>query len=570
MGALTPSRAPASGTRTLDELVYRRLNWTMHRVAMLGLAMQLLVLAAWFVGADGDGVNPWAREPAAMSLMVPVTASMWYLARQGRLNRRLMYGYVFFFSTWPTVLALGTQAVFPWGAASILVGPPALLWILATVLSGITLERRLPMVMGVWAGAQQLLVFYLAQPSFAAIGDHGWLIQHLGTWHSVVARGLMMVAIGVMVGFVAEFGHKVLAHSLEEERKVTLEVAARASAEAASRAKTAFLATVSHEIRTPLNAILGYAQALLRRAGIDAETAQGLGIIEDSSQHLSAVVDDLLDLARVEADRLELDPTEVHLKSLLDSVVNLLRRRASSKGLTLGLRLDPAAPEWVWADGKRLRQVLLNLVGNAVKFTGTGHVVLLVSQGPEGILFEVEDTGPGVEPSTRDTIFESFQQAEAGKREADGVGLGLAISQRLVDLMGGDLQLRSEYGAGSTFFFTLPLSAAPPGTLPTRSASATGHEGPTIGAASDAVSDEVHAQRLPSGDTLARMSTLARVGNLDAIAALCRQLEREQPSPFATRVRVLADAFEDEALLRVLAAAVDQSEAEVGRPAPNA
>jgi signal transduction histidine kinase/DNA-binding response OmpR family regulator len=254
-------------------------------------------------------------------------------------------------------------------------------------------------------------------------------------------------------------------------------IVARRRAEVASQAKSEFLGNMSHELRTPLNAILGYAQIVLR--GDDLRTAQrdALQTIYDAGQHLLSLINDVLDMARIEAGRLGLDLVPVDLPALARGVVEVLELQARRKGLVLGCHVGDGVPRWVEADPRRLRQVLLNLLGNAVKFTPKGSVTLRVRRGDDGVGFEVSDTGVGIAEDELEAIFDPFEQVGEASQRAQGTGLGLAITRQLVDAMGGSIEVRSTVGQGSTFAFTLPLrtAAQPKGEARAR---ITGYEGP--------------------------------------------------------------------------------------------
>jgi signal transduction histidine kinase len=243
------------------------------------------------------------------------------------------------------------------------------------------------------------------------------------------------------------------------------ERAARHAAEAANHAKSEFLAGMSHELRTPLNAVLGYAQLLSMEGGLNAQQARGVDTIHQSGLHLLALINDILDLARIEAGRTELRPTVVNLPGLLRSVVDLMRVKADEKGLAL--LFDPAAglPEAVWVDERRLRQVLLNLLGNAIKFTDDGTVSLRAGAQPAGaaqvlLRLDVEDTGVGMRAEDLEHIFKPFEQVGDVQRRSGGTGLGLAITRALLNDMGGQIQVSSELGGGTWFSLTLPLPLA--------------------------------------------------------------------------------------------------------------
>ena len=233
---------------------------------------------------------------------------------------------------------------------------------------------------------------------------------------------------------------------------------ARDRAEAASEAKSRFLTTMSHEIRTPISGILGMAD-LLREASLDPENASYVEAIRSSGRALIALIDEILDLAKIEAGRFDLIVETVDLRRLTEGVVELLAPRAQSKGIEIAASFSAAAPRFVRADGLRLRQVLTNLAGNAVKFTDQGGVCLTVERGENGAArFSVIDTGPGVPAERRAAIFDSFEQGDGSHaRRFEGAGLGLAISRELVRLMGGELTLANNPDGGSIFAFAVRL-----------------------------------------------------------------------------------------------------------------
>jgi PAS domain S-box-containing protein len=269
----------------------------------------------------------------------------------------------------------------------------------------------------------------------------------------------------------------------EERRAQQLLAKAKELAEAASRAKSTFLANMSHELRTPLNAILGYAQILKRDKGLKDRQLDGLSTIQRSGEHLLTLINDVLDLSKIEAGKFELCPGAVNLPGFLQVVADIIRVKAEQHSLLFFYEASPDLPMAVRADEKRLRQVLLNLLVNAVKFTKRGQVRLRVQcqlgdNDQVRLRFEIQDTGVGISPAQLETIFQPFEQAGDVQSRRGGTGLGLAISRQLVHSMGGEIHVESALGKGSRFWFDVdvPLEAE----VATRPAErvATGYQGP--------------------------------------------------------------------------------------------
>jgi signal transduction histidine kinase/FixJ family two-component response regulator len=270
-------------------------------------------------------------------------------------------------------------------------------------------------------------------------------------------------------------------NEIAERQRVEIELQkAKETAEAANCAKSRFIASMSHELRTPLNSILGFTQVMHRDTSFPSQYREYINIIYRSGQHLLELINDVLEMSKIEAGRVQLSTQTFDLYRLMDSLEEMLHLKASSKQLTLTFDCASSVPQYISTDESKLRQILLNLLSNAIKFTESGSVMLRVRLGAgdselgtgqetslsplangQSLYFEVKDTGPGIDPTEMNLLFEAFEQTSIGKKTAEGTGLGLPISRFFVNLMGGEMTVSSVVGEGSVFAFSISVEVPP-------------------------------------------------------------------------------------------------------------
>jgi two-component system, sensor histidine kinase and response regulator len=308
---------------------------------------------------------------------------------------------------------------------------------------------------------------YITVPIFC--GENLWGL--LASYQNSAPRQWSEAEINVAVHIGKQLGVAVqqaelLAHTQRQSMEL---IKSKETAEVANRAKSQFLASMSHELRTPLNAILGFSQVMARNSSITPEQKEYIEIINRSGEHLLELINDVLSMSKIEAGQIAINENRFNLYKLLNSLKEMLQLKANSKGLLLIFEQPDNLPKYILTDESKLRQVLINLIGNAIKFTINGSINLRVISQPENditgenkcqLLFEVADTGPGISPSEISTLFQPFVQTETGRRSMQGTGLGLPISQQFVRIMGGDISVESKLGQGTKFTFNIQVDLA--------------------------------------------------------------------------------------------------------------
>ncbi|MCT7993736.1 PAS domain S-box protein [Laspinema olomoucense] len=322
---------------------------------------------------------------------------------------------------------------------------------------------------------------YLIVPIFA----HNQLWGLLAIYQNSGPRYWKQAQVNIAIQIATQLGVALQQAQLLERMQQQAQALQKAAiaADTANRAKSEFLANMSHELRTPLNAILGFSQVMTRDRSLNSQQAEQLRIINRAGEHLLDLINDILEMSKIEAGRTAFHETSFDLLDLLENLETMLRLKAKSKGLQLDFEIDPQVPQFISTDEGKLRQVLLNILGNAIKFTQTGGVFLRVRVANDEevqprkrlpgsclqkLYFEIEDTGPGIAAHEMHRLFEPFAQTETGMKSGQGTGLGLPISQKFVELMGGQIQVRSTPHQGTVFSFDLSPGHGEPVESPQR------------------------------------------------------------------------------------------------------
>ncbi len=432
-----PTSAPPPTVRKADEILMRR--------------VRLLVLCGAIAFALSTVLNVglaiWTSVPVTAGLAV-IMAAMWF--GWSRLSRRVPVRAIAHATLGGCVVAICALATSEGTTKTPNLHFLSLIVVASALLLGVRASRF-------WTAASLVA-------AFATYAADAWLGQASGLL--AFNHGLGLTIMLVVLHMLASAAWRVADTSMAESEKAAdrareaaleLEVANEALS-AAMQARSRFLANMSHEIRTPLNAVLGFTDVLLH-THLDNDQRQYTDTIRVAGQGLLVIVDDVLDLARIEAGKLTFTRETIDLAGMIGSSLDMLGVAAHKKGLEIWGEIDEDARAQIDADPARVRQVLLNLIGNAVKFTGAGHVVVALRRGEDGASarIEVRDTGIGIAESARDALFQPFGQADAStRRRHEGTGLGLVISKKLVEGMGGRIDFTSTPGVGSCFWIELP------------------------------------------------------------------------------------------------------------------
>ncbi|MEL6349969.1 MAG: ATP-binding protein, partial [Myxococcota bacterium] len=413
-----------------------------NRTLSIGALLTIVALLFILLGAEvlvwGFDDHRWQLPPTAigfsLGVFLPSAAVFWRATRNRVLTQTQMNLFLIWLASGPGLLGLLNVAIAPVHLAGMYAGALGMLMMVMISISALMLNPRLSLGVGLWCAVQYIALYPFARPWLAALAGPEAITGALG-WSEVLRQSILLCSVG---GVVALFGHmmrEVIARLLDEERRresaerenIRRE-AREALLQANSAAKSAFVATMSHELRTPMNAILGYAQHLQSAPELSVESRDGVQTILSSSRHLLDLISEALDTAAIESGKMSLSMGPVDPRAVTQAAQALLGPQATEKGLTLTTAVDHDVPEQIVSDEKRLRQVLTNLIGNAIKFTEHGAVrVHLRAPTREQLQLIITDSGVGIPADRLDVIFERFERIAHNGQQ--GSGLGLAMFQ---------------------------------------------------------------------------------------------------------------------------------------------
>jgi len=532
-------RDPETRVReTVDAHVSRSLAWACLLLGVACCSLLVVNVGQWLAGGE-------LRQEAipAPSLLLPFCALGSILARRGRLAGAALYGFYLVGCTIPTLAMLINSRSDPMEAREA-IDITIWLWPFCITATVLTLDRALShwtALLGAaqYAGIHALALSVQGEPSLGSVRE----IELVDG----VIRVAALLVIGVVAGQANHSARATIVALVEEEERTRVALLARVRAEERGRAASAFLARMSHELKTPLNVILGSAQFLQLRGHLEGAGREQIEAVLLSGRHLLSLVEDLLDQGRISSGgELVIRPQRVELDLLASELEQMLREQADRRGLALRIEREPAAPALMHVDPQRLRQILLNLLVNALKFTEQGEVTLRIRaiSRPDEVVFEVRDSGHGIPAQALERIFEPFAQLDPS---TDGTGLGLSIARALARAMGGELEVESTIGSGSCFRLTLPAGAAP-GPLaeargPARSPLERGGSAPA----------ELELVRIPEA-VRTRLRQWAERGNMSKLRQAALEVAAEDPAlaPLCKALCACADDFDDARALQLL------------------
>ncbi|MEL6342707.1 MAG: ATP-binding protein [Myxococcota bacterium] len=511
-------------------------------LATAGLTVSIIIVSGIVVGGLADMVTGDARWQLPMiprvfllGVATPLSLIIWFLGRREALTFRMTAILVAVMSSLPLVVGLLHLWLEPLQLIAMNSGLMPLSMTAMIVFSGVLLHPRFTLSIGAWCILQYLILFHVSLPYMVEFTAPQSLADAVTSWGEALRRGLAIGAIAGMTALIGQLFRSVLEQLLKEERQRTV-------LETTSEAKGAMLATMSHELRTPMNAIIGYARRLIDAPELSRESREGLSIILDNSLQLVGLINDSLDNASIEAGRMTLRPAWIDLHEFGHGIILLFLPKAQEKGLPLDFHVTPETPVHVLVDEKRLRQVLINLIGNALKFTTHGSIRLhFDAEHSDALHITVQDTGVGIPPDQLETVFERFAQLGDEQMRAAGSGLGLSISRRILTAMGGEIGLDSTLGEGTTAWVRLPVGVRVPQGAPSP--------------------EEAAPMMRPDANAIEWLRESAMRGDMREIVRRAGALAEKQPtlSPFMTRLQQLAEEFEDTAILELLEPSHDEA-----------